>query len=333
MDRMLEKGVSGSTVSAADISRNFGDWQSKALQSPVTITHHGRPRLILASVDAFQAAPFEASRPGGVLANQLRTVLNQMREAFYALGPDLRIIDINPAAELYINATRDSVMGQDIRDSFPDLRESIAWDFFTRVMRTGEQAEFKLRSRLRANPMLNVRVFPYDGGGVGVIWTAVEGAEEASVLKTQRDALFEALSHEPSFSVLILNVRGGIERTNASFCRLTEFDQSQLQSLTLAELVSPGDRTDLLQTLNATVREGRPKGLVVQLMVREGSQRQVRLTMSAAAHNLAAEEIIVCALDLEAMASLTAPTAPGLSAPDNFARSARPSPPVDRFQG
>ena len=106
-----------------------------------------------------------------MLATQHRTVLNQMREAFYALNADFRVIDINPAAELYLGVTRDFIMDKDMRDVFPDIRDSIAWDFFVRVIRTGEQAEFKLRARMRGNPMLNVRAFPYDGGGVGVIWT------------------------------------------------------------------------------------------------------------------------------------------------------------------
>lgn len=302
---MLEKGVSGSTVSAADISRNFGDWQSKALQSPVTITHHGRPRLILASVDAFQGflSHPENSAAGGMLATQLRTVLNQMREAFYALSADFRVIDINPAAELYLGVTRDSLLGKDIREAFPELRDSIAWDFFIRVIRTGELAEFKLRARMRGNPMLNVRAFPYDGGGVGVIWTTAEAAEEASVLRTQRDALFNAMAYESAFSVIALNVRGGIEQMNDAFCGLTGFERAQLETLTLAELVHNGDRTSLMQAMNATVRENAPKSAVVRLLVRDGSQRNVRLSMSVAAHNAAPEEIIVCALDLDTLAA------------------------------
>lgn len=39
--------VPPTTVSAADVIRNFGLWQERALAGPITITHHGRARTVL----------------------------------------------------------------------------------------------------------------------------------------------------------------------------------------------------------------------------------------------------------------------------------------------
>ncbi|MGE0531368.1 MAG: hypothetical protein AB7G40_03200 [Hyphomonadaceae bacterium] len=42
------------SVSSADFIRNIGYWQNEALRQPISITHHGRERLVLAAPDALQ---------------------------------------------------------------------------------------------------------------------------------------------------------------------------------------------------------------------------------------------------------------------------------------
>ena len=44
-----------SVVTAGEISRNFGQWQDRALGGPVIVTHHGRPRVVLVSADYYSA--------------------------------------------------------------------------------------------------------------------------------------------------------------------------------------------------------------------------------------------------------------------------------------
>ncbi len=118
-------------VSAGEISRNFGEWQSKALQTPVTITHHGRPRLILASVEAF-----ENQQAGGAGSNaltaQFQAVLSQMKEAFFALDAEFRVIEVNQPAALYFGSAKEALVGHDLRERVPALRDSVAWDFFAK---------------------------------------------------------------------------------------------------------------------------------------------------------------------------------------------------------
>lgn len=42
------------TATAADVQRNFGHWQDKALQHPVTVTRNGRPKVVILSIDEYQ---------------------------------------------------------------------------------------------------------------------------------------------------------------------------------------------------------------------------------------------------------------------------------------
>lgn len=41
------------TTTAADLQRNFSLWQDRALRTPVTVTHHGRRRLVLVSAEEY----------------------------------------------------------------------------------------------------------------------------------------------------------------------------------------------------------------------------------------------------------------------------------------
>lgn len=42
------------TVTSREFQRNLGRYQDEALKEPVVITHHGRHRLVLISVDEYQ---------------------------------------------------------------------------------------------------------------------------------------------------------------------------------------------------------------------------------------------------------------------------------------
>lgn len=287
-------------MSAADISRNFGDWQSKALQHPVTITHHGRPRLMLVSVEAFEKEQTEFSTKGQTVAfsAQHQTVIDQMKEAYYALDANLLVIEANAGAERYFAMTREALIGNDLRDLFPETRESLVWGRYRHVMLTGEQTEFRVKASIRGRPRMNIRAFPYDGGGVGVMFSPAQAEEEASMLQKRGAALLGAIACEPALSVAVLNARGGLELMDEAFCALTGFSRSQLETLTLAELVKIPDQTLLTRTMNATVRDDQPKAIDVTLLTRGGDAREVRLTMGAAAHDVAPEEVVVCAIDL-----------------------------------
>ena len=294
------------TVSAADISRNFGDWQSKALQWPVTITHHGRPRLMLVSVEAFKNAEpkREVDEPAAELSAQFRSVLSHIKEAFYALDQNFQVIEANAAAEDYFGLTREAMLGNDLRELIPHTRDSFAWDIYRRVMTTGELAEFKVKASIRGRPKLNVKAFPYDGGGVGVMFTSLEIADQESVLRKRGEGLFKALKCEPALSVAVLNGRGGIELASDAFCALTGFDRGQLETLTLAELVGAAERAPLVKALNEALREDAPTSIDVTLMTKAGGDKKVRLSLGAAAHDVVADEIVVCAVDVEMMAAV-----------------------------
>jgi prevent-host-death family protein len=291
------------SASAADISRNFGDWQSKAMTGPVTITHHGRPRLVLASIDLFKEMSLPPASESGQAEfshtnAQLRAVLNQMRDGFMALDSDLKMVDVNPAAELYLGISRDECLGRDVRDINPEVVDSIALDFYKRVLRTREPVEFKVKFAWRDRPYVNMQVFPYDDGGVAVIFANLASREEADILRAQVNATAAALHGHPGLSMIRLNLRGGFEVVDDAFCEMVGFPRSQLSGLLLSDIVHLRDRLVLAHVLNDCIRDQSTRVAIVTLMPRDGRDQQFRLSMSICLHEGAPAGVVVCVVDI-----------------------------------
>ncbi|MEQ1492333.1 MAG: hypothetical protein ABL932_17455, partial [Terricaulis sp.] len=66
------------SVSSAEFIRNIGYWQNEALRQPISITHHGRERLILAAPDAFEASANTDDGEKGL--TQLRADVSAVKE-------------------------------------------------------------------------------------------------------------------------------------------------------------------------------------------------------------------------------------------------------------
>src|SRR4051794_36060592 len=91
-------------TTAAEISRNFGQWQDRALQAPVRVTHHGRPRVVIVSAaeferlltdreESFESPSWTAAAKDAEGA--LATLMDGMAEGFIALDANLRITAAN----------------------------------------------------------------------------------------------------------------------------------------------------------------------------------------------------------------------------------------------
>jgi PAS domain-containing protein len=100
--------------------------------------------------------------------NKPLAALNRMRGGFFAFSAEMKIIEINPAAELYVGVGRNQRIGRDLREVLPVLRESVAWGYFRRVLRNGESVDFNMRSAMHTAPRIHMRAFPREGHGVGL---------------------------------------------------------------------------------------------------------------------------------------------------------------------
>jgi len=291
----------GASVSAADISRNFGEWQSKAMVKPVVITHHGRARLVLQSIDEFErrgaGAPCAADEESQHTTARLRSILGQIQEGFFAIDPDFRLTDVNRVGELYFGVAREDMIGKDLRDMVPETRRSLAWDYMRRVLQSGEAADSNVRSTVRPGSTINIRAFPY-ANGVGVIFANMTAQEEARLIQSWWRALLAAVHIDPSVALIRLDMRGGIAAVDENFCAMTGFGEEQLLTLLLAEIVPQHERIALGRAINEAMRDRGAKIVNLNIMTKDGAERRLKLSLSPILAEPVPEGLVVVVTDL-----------------------------------
>ena len=206
-------------------------------------THHGRARLILTSADEFDRRE-TLGQPGGgdnQLARttaQLRGILAQIQEGFVAFDKDLRLSDVNRVGELYFGFAKEDLVEKSLQDILPATQNAIYWNYFKRVLKTGEILDFRCRSAIYPNATVAIRAFPYEGG-VGAVFENITVKEEASLDQRSWKALQNAVKADPAMALIKLNVRGGIISADENFSAITGFPEEQAPDLPLGRYRSP----------------------------------------------------------------------------------------------
>jgi len=238
------------------------------------------------------------------LSAQFQALLSQMKESFFAIDAEFRVVDVNPPAALYLGLPKEVLVGRDLREAVPGLRNSIAWDFFRQVMRNGEVKEFTTRGELHGQTRVRFRAFPYDGGGVGVIFGTVGEGEEAEMWRRRWIALSAGQQTRPYLSVISLNTRGSINAVDDSFCSLSGFRRDNLVGRSFTEMMQAHEVHAFMKALNAAVINERPQEAVVTLVTRDDADSLLDLRLSAVSNDTIAEEIVVSIVDLTQLKAL-----------------------------
>lgn len=87
------------SVSSADFIRSIGYWQNEALRQPISITHHGRERLVLAAPDAFQitGASDEVAKSLAKLRADVAVVQENLGDGYLSIDAQLPFATATPS--------------------------------------------------------------------------------------------------------------------------------------------------------------------------------------------------------------------------------------------
>lgn len=293
------------TVTAAEISRSFGEWQSKALTKRVVITHYGKARLVLLSVeelDKLQVPQTEKVIDDVEIRSSARIngVLSQIDESFCALDANLNVTDINRAGECYFGIAKADLIGRSVRESILSTPDSLLWSRLKNLLRTGTGFEISYRSLLYPGSTVHMRAFPYNAGA-GVLFRTE--ANDQGKYQELWSALQAAVCTDPTRAVLRLNVRGGISVVHDHFCAMTGFSRDRLKTLLLTEIVHPHERLRLSKSINSALRLSSAKPEIYHFLTKEGGERRLRLTMGAASEVPIPDSLLVLVVDIDGESS------------------------------
>lgn len=251
-------------VSSAEFIRNIGYWQTEALRQPLSITHHGRERLVLATPDAFgtENGGGDAEMAIAAVHADHAALLESLDEGFLAVDAQLQVVKSNITAETFIGRARMQLRGMTIFEAMPLPLGSILADRLQRTMRSRKREDLEAASFDGRH--LRMRVFP-SANGASVLF---HNTTEQYVLRQQlerSEALDAAVRHHSKAASLRLDGRARVEAVDDLFCTWSGFVGSDVVGHRFIDLISPSQR--------------REAGDVIERVLRDAATRQIALTL------------------------------------------------------
>lgn len=281
--------MQGNIATSADVSRNFGEWQDRALKAPVQVTHHGRPRVMLLSVDAYEALRAEGGTAIDTDASQnltyaLKALLNGINEGFIALDGALRITAANALVEAFTGRAEGELLGLPYAALEPaNPANDVLVDRFHWVMRAGEPIRFQARTELGGAGVRTCQIsaFPYRSG-VGVAYHNITRLEvlkdELADMRSER----QALNAQRGVAIASLNPMGYFVRANPAACSQFGFEEARLYDVRFADLVRPACRAALLEGMNQVLmRRVAVFTTPIEFVSRDGDVHPAHLSVAA----------------------------------------------------
>ena len=280
-------------VTAGEISRNFGQWQDRALNGPVIVTHHGRPRVVLVSAGVYSSwntsAPAEQS--DGSFEASRAAILDHMAEAFMALDDRLRITAVNHAFKALTGLSASQMIGRSWEDLFPPFTRVVLEERLRQVLASGEAQDFEVAGDGLGRRRYTVRAFPHPGG-VAVLVQNRTAEQELRLQAHEAKALEEALGALSEVMVLRMNTRGLLTEVDRPFTKLVGFSEEELGAQRLWDLVRPAEQQALAAALESVMESARAAHLTATLMTRDGGERLVKIGVSAVVDNLTTRGLV-----------------------------------------
>lgn len=121
---------------------------------------------------------------------RLLSVLESIGDAYFALDRDWRVVMFNPAAEAFFGVSRDNVVGGDFWAFYGAGQDTDYAKLLRRAMSEGASAHLTMPFRTRAGRVVDVRISPVEGVGVGVsTYDVTERTEAEAALRRSQERL------------------------------------------------------------------------------------------------------------------------------------------------
>lgn len=264
------------SVTAAEIIRNFGHWQHRALEAPLTITHHGRARVMLIAVETYER----------LVANKLKNVshdpiellqfIDNTSEGFLSHDEDLRVTYVNKVAEDYFGKHRAQIVGTVAETPEWDPGDDYVRSMWLQVLKTGESVSYETESLLFPGRRISVRAFPFKNG-VATLFVNITERERLRAKAETSKALLAAIEQDGSVATAMLDLRGRMLCADAAFPLLLGFTADDLRLVRLTNCILPKDRKRAEQFFEEVRAQGKSGVIGLEIIVKSGEARSFKI--------------------------------------------------------
>lgn len=286
------------SVSSADFIRNIGHWQNEAMAQPVSITHHGRERLVLASSERFRTdheAHAGQQSPPAMLAWR-DALLANIEQGFLQLDADLSICATNHIAQAFFGLTDSGLKALPVDSLFTQYLNGTVRNALTRVLRT--RVAEAVEAGLPDKRVVSLRAFPVPDG-VAVLFSNISEQLLAQVEQAEAAALRATLVAFQDIGEIRLDIRGRICWVDEALAQALGFSADQMADHKISDLVDSSARRVMNAVVEALPLVRMSRLLDVTFISRQGDPVEARMSMMQVFHQHTPQGI-VCMVALAA---------------------------------
>lgn len=267
-------------VSSADFIRNIGHWQNEALRHPISITHHGRERLILAAPVEFDARA-AGSEDERAAWQQLRTdigsLLENIDEGFIAFNANSRVIGSNAIADAFAGVSAQDMPGLSVYEVLPQPLASVTADRLQRVLRSRKAEQFS--GATFDGRYVDARVFPTTNG-VALLYRNTTDQQAMQRAVGEGKAGKMAIGQHANTASLTIDNRCRIEALDERLCAMLGFSPDEVTGHRFADLVTASQRKLATEMIEAVMRDGQAREATITLIGRKGQEESARFAFA-----------------------------------------------------
>jgi len=188
--------------------------------------------------------PKRAYLPKEVQA-RLSAFVNSSTDGFALLDDNLNYMFINSTAEKMIGVSREAVVGKNVLDVVPDIKESGRYDKYLEVLKTGEpfQVEDMVSQTRYGDIHTSLKAFRVESW-LGLVFTDLterKEAQEAQEALRDSEEHFRALLENAQDAIVILNDDGTMRYGSPSIERIWGYKLEDWSNKNYSEFVVPDD--------------------------------------------------------------------------------------------
>lgn len=270
-------------VSSAEFIRNIGYWQNEAQRAPVSITHHGRERLVLATPDRFQPnnAPAAEDPEARSLLSRIRAehaaLVENLQEGFIAFDADMKIYSVNTVAETFAGVAREELFGAVIFAALPQPIASVVAERLQRVQRSRRMES--LEAGAFDGRYLAVHIFPY-GAGAALLFDNVTERRRTIARLDECDALETAVRAHSNAAAIKMDSRARVETLDDAFCDWSGFTQADVVGHRFMDLICAAQRREAAELIERVLRECAAREVKLTMLGKRGEEIPCVLTLA-----------------------------------------------------
>jgi len=264
---MVEDGGRTTRASAAEVCRNFGLWQDRAMRGPVLVTNHGRPKTVLLSIESYEGRGDTVAEAVGAAA----MVVERIAQGFVAFDDRLRLTSANRAACDQLGSSLAAMTGLTVAELFGGGPAAPIERLLMRVLVTGEARRAEVPGMI-GDRALRIDAFAI-GGGAALLFDMVDGSVRNGV--AERDALMSLIADAGAASARI-NLRGCLVDPDDAFAALCDLPVGT-GFRRLADMVRAEDREEVGDMVERVLGAGETLRRTVRLA---GDGRSVTLAIA-----------------------------------------------------